>query len=231
MKPDTLRQARLARGWSQTEAAKRLGVYQSYLSMLESGQRPVTPRLARSLMRAYKLPPTLLPVPHELERTATENQVLAEDLASLGYPGFAYLRPRRWKKNPAEVLLTALLQENLEARVVEALTWLPLEYWDMNADWLVEQAKHFDLQNRLGFVVTLAREVAQRVDGDHAPRSVKLRELEQALETSKLARSDTLCQVLTPREREWVMRNRTREAEQWNLLTFWGPDMVRYAVP
>src|SRR5204862_2965596 len=44
---------------------------------------------------------------------------------ALGYPGFTHLRPRRWAlKNPAEVLLAALAQDDLEPRLVEALPWL-----------------------------------------------------------------------------------------------------------
>lgn len=228
MKPETLKQARLLRGWSQTEAANRLGVSQSYLAMLEYGERRVTPKLARSMMRVYRLPPTVLPLPGQLQTTRTDNQALAETLAALGYPGFAYLRPHRWKKNPAEVLLTALLQQDLEARVVEALPWLLLQYWNMDLDWLVEQAKRFDLQNRLGFVATLAREVAARLQPHHSPRNARLRQLEAALEKSKLAREDTLNQVSTQREHEWLLQHRTREAAHWNLLTPWSPDMLRY---
>jgi hypothetical protein len=52
---------------------------------------------------------------------------LATELASLGYPGFAYLKSRG-KKNPAEVLLSALSSNHLEARLVEALPWILLKY-------------------------------------------------------------------------------------------------------
>jgi transcriptional regulator with XRE-family HTH domain len=38
MQAQTLRRARLARGWTESEAAARLGVSQSYLAMLEGGE-------------------------------------------------------------------------------------------------------------------------------------------------------------------------------------------------
>jgi transcriptional regulator with XRE-family HTH domain len=117
-----LRLARVAKGLSQVQAAARLRVSQPYLAMLETGSRPLTRQLARRVMKVYDLPATVLPL-SELgslqARSGTEG--LARDLAALGYPGFAHLRPRHWTpKNPSEVLLTALAQDHLEARLVGA---------------------------------------------------------------------------------------------------------------
>ncbi|MBI3030732.1 MAG: helix-turn-helix transcriptional regulator, partial [Candidatus Rokubacteria bacterium] len=181
MNSTDLRIARLARGLSQVEAAARLRVSQPYLAMLERGQRRLTPELALRAMRLYELPPTTLPhadlgVPPR--RAAAE--ALARDLAALGYAGLGHLRPRHWKpKNPGQVLLTALAQEDLESRLVEALPWLVLVFWPLDEAWLVREAKLRDLQNRLGFVVTLARRCAER-RGDE-PRAQALRGLEAVL--------------------------------------------------
>jgi transcriptional regulator with XRE-family HTH domain len=60
MNSEQLKRARTERGWSQQEAANRLGVTQAYLSMLESGQRS-TASLSRKLMQVYRLSPTVLP--------------------------------------------------------------------------------------------------------------------------------------------------------------------------
>ncbi len=156
MKPNDLKLARLARGLSQTQASTRLGLSQPYLAMLESGKRPLTRKLARQMMQVYGLRPTVLPPGDQAEAPprADASRFLAESLSTLGYRGFRHLRSKRWKKNPAEVLLAALVQEELDPRVVEALPWLLLKYWDMSPSWLGEQAKLHDLQNRLGFVVT-----------------------------------------------------------------------------
>ncbi len=155
---------------------------------------------------------------------------MAEELAALGYEGFAYLRRRRWRKNPAEVLLTALAQHDLEARVVEGLPWLLLKYPELDMAWLVQQAKVRDLQNRLGFVATLAREAAEKIRPLDTSRVEYLRELEMTLEPSRLAREDTLCRAtLKPVERDWLSKNRSPEAKRWGLLTDWRVEYLPYA--
>jgi transcriptional regulator with XRE-family HTH domain len=224
-----LRTGRLAKGLSQVEAAMRLEVSQPYLAMLESGKRRLTPDLARRAVRVYGLPPTALPHSElTLLRTRTAAEALVRDLAALGYPGFTYLRPRTWRpKNPGEVLLTALAQEDLESRLVEALPWLVLTFWPLNQERLVREAKLLDLQNRLGFVVTLARRLAER-RGDQ-PRARALRDLETVLERSRLAREDTLCRASLPEaERRWLVEHRPAEATHWNVLTDWTVDALRY---
>ncbi|MBI3104904.1 MAG: helix-turn-helix transcriptional regulator, partial [Candidatus Rokubacteria bacterium] len=177
-----LRTARLAKGLTQVQAAVRLGLSQPYLAMIESGRRRLTPDLARRAMRLYGLSPSLLPpVAPASPRRPLAAGALARDLAALGYPGLAHLRPRRWTpRNPGEVLLAALAQDNLEARLVEALPWLLWRFWPLDRDWLVREAKLQDLQNRLGFVATLARRLADR--GGDAPKGRALRELEAALD-------------------------------------------------
>src|SRR5436853_544688 len=78
--------------------------------------------------------------------SAEDNENLASDLAALGYPGLSYLKPKR-TKGPAEVLLSALRAKNLDARLVEALPWVLLEYPDMDWKWLVNETKQHELQN------------------------------------------------------------------------------------
>ena len=224
-----LRSARLAKGLSQVQAATRLGVSQPYLAMLESGKRRVTPDLARRAMKVYNLPPTALPPAESVSlRARTTAEALASDLALLGYPGLAYLRRAGWTpRNPAEVLLTALSQEDLESRLVEALPWLVGTFWPLDQEWLVRQAKLLDLQNRLGFVVTLARRVAERA-GDQL-RARALKALETVLERSRLAREDTLCKTSLPEpERRWLAEHRPEDAKRWNVLTDWTADGLRY---
>lgn len=230
MKQEDLKQARRQRGWTQAQAAGRLGVSQPYLSLLESGKRHLPLALVRRARRVYGLPPTVLPpVALSPERPLPDNQAVAEELASLGYGPYAYLRARRRLKNPAEVLLAALAKNDLEARLVEALPWLLLEFGEkLNTNWLVEQAKLHNLQNRLGFVVTLARELAEASPGLRH-QAQRLGALETTLEGSRLAKEDTLCEGSLPQaKRQWLRENRPPEATQWNLLTAWRPEHVRY---
>jgi transcriptional regulator with XRE-family HTH domain len=229
MNPTNLKAGRLAKGLSQVEAGRRLKVSQSYLAMLEGGVRRLTPELARRAMQVYDLTPTALP-PSELNVASNETaETLAGDLAALGYPGLAYLRPRNWKpKNPSEVLLSALAREDLESRLVEALPWLVLTFWPLDHDWLVREAKLRDLQNRLGFVVALARRLAERA-GDQ-PRAQTLEGFETVLERSRLAREDTLCRASLPEaEQRWLVEHRSPEAKRWNVLSDWTADALRFA--
>ncbi len=228
MNSSDLKAGRSAKGLSQMQAATRLGVSQPYLAMLESGRRRLTPELARRAMKVYDLPPTVLPPSELLSRHRVHAEALANDLAALGYPGFAYLRPRNWKpKNPSGVLLAALAQDDLEARLVEALPWLVLRYWPLDREWLVREAKLRDLQNRLGFVVSLARRLAERARDERKARA--LNELETELERSRLAREDTLCKASLPEpERRWLAENRPEEAKHWNVLADWTIDALRY---
>jgi transcriptional regulator with XRE-family HTH domain len=215
---EQLKRVREERRWNQQEAAARLGVTQAYLSMLERGQRRPSSSLTRRLMQVYELPPTVLPA-HELKQNVSAD-FLARELALFGYPGFAHLRRGGRKMNPAEFLLTALAQPNLEARVAEGLPWLVLRYPDMPVDWLVKEARANNLQNRLGFVVTLAKEAVQKHD---------LQPLEQMLADSKLAKEDSFCKQLNDPERRWLKEHSSKEAQAWNLLSDMRPDSLRYA--
>jgi hypothetical protein len=121
-------------------------------------------------------------------------------------------------RNPAQLLFYALNQSDLDTRVVEALPWITSKYIDMDWDWLVGRAKQHDRQNRLGFVVTLARALAEK-SGDSA-RSDILKQHRELLDLSRLVREDTLCHdSMTKAERKWLQNNRPPEARHWNLLT------------
>ena len=151
------------------------------------------------------------------------------DLAALGYPVFAYLRTRV-QKNPAVVLLEALDEPNLDARVAEGLPWLTLTYVDMDWDWLVRNVKVRDRQNRLGFAVSLASEVAQ--SKNDTERARKLRQWLDVLESARLAREDTFCHdSMTQAERRWLRQHRSPVAEHWNLLTDMKGEHFAYASP
>lgn len=224
-----LKEARRRAGWSQQRAAAELGVSQSYLSMMETGGRKLTQDLTRKVVRAYRLSLSSLP-PSEEYRVPTQvsPQHLAEELAALGYPGFAYLRRSKPPKHPGEVLLTALATEHLEARLFEALPWLVLRYWDIDKDWLVAQARVHNLQNRLGFVVSLAGSAAHRSGVMNVERDSALSSLESMLSYSLLAREETLGRPVSNAELSWLRKHRSKQAREWNLLTNWRPEVLRY---
>jgi transcriptional regulator with XRE-family HTH domain len=236
MSGNELKELRRKRGWTQVTAAKRLGLSQPYLVLLEAEKRRMNERLTRKAVRVYGASPVMLPVFEGNARMESLRSLrddrrddrLAKELAALGYPGFAYMKGGR-KKNPMEVLLTALAKPNLEARQVEALPWVLLTYPQMNADELVTRARSKSLTNKLGFVVGLARQVAERTDLT-SPRVLKLRQLERELSESRLVKEETLGQEdsLTVREKDWLRENRPEEARYWNLLTKWKPEHLAY---
>ncbi len=207
---------------TQVEAARALGVSQTYLSLLEKGKRPLTDDLRSKAVRAFRLPASDVPAGHDLSdvRAVTDAQ-LASDLATLGYPGFSHLKKSE-PKNPAVVLLSALKADNREARAVEALPWVVLTFPDMDWPQLIKAAKVNDLQNRLGFVTAVAREVAE--SRSDAATAVRLRSFKTELENSMLAREGTLCnERMTQAERRWLADNRPETAKRWRLLTDLSP--------
>jgi transcriptional regulator with XRE-family HTH domain len=211
-----LKTGRLSALWTQQKAASRFGLTQAYLSMVEQGRRPVTPRLAARAMKVFDLPPTALPLESDNSLQWNERE-LKSDLGALGYPGFAYLA-KKPTRNPAQLLFHALDQPDLEPRVVEALPWLASAYPNMDWEWLTRQAKLNDRQNRLGFVVALAGELANKA-GDRQ-RSQSLAKHRGSLDRSRLVQEDTLCHdSMTQAERKWLQKNRPPEARHWNLLT------------
>lgn len=228
MTNEQFKSGRLKAGLTQLQAAMRLGVSQPYLSQLEKGQRPVTAELARSAAALYRLPATALPVPETApEGAAADPAQLARQLSGLGYPGFAHLRPR--KANPAAVVLEALLLKDLEVRLAEALPWVLLTYPDLDWSWLVRHAKLQDAQNRLGFLVAVAKNLAA-TRAEFQPALRQLTAVEQRLERARLAREDTLCRESMPAaERRWLETNRSPLARHWNLLTGLTPDQLSYA--
>jgi hypothetical protein len=88
---------------------------------------------------------------------------------------------------------------------------------DLDWAWLVREAKVDDLQNRLGFLVSVARQLAElRGESEAAER---LAEQEQALEGSRLQREGAFRESLTGAERRWFRENRSPHARHWNMLS------------
>jgi len=225
-----LRAAREKAGWTQVNLARRLRVTQAYLSLMESGKRRVPPRLARQLTPLLDLPPTMLPVTTTSAwKDRPTNDWFEAQLARLSYPGYAYRKRPGPMRHPAEVLLAGLAFDDLEPRLVEALPWLLLRHEGLDVGRLVAEAKARDLQNRLGFMVALARQVAERRK-EFERRLPDLRRFEEALEPSRLAREETFGQGHAhERLREWLRRERSDAARYWNLLTDLKVEHLPYA--
>jgi hypothetical protein len=139
----------------------------------------------------------------------------------------SHLRPGR-KRNPADVLLSALSADDLDSRLAEALPWVVWKYPEMEWSRLASAAKVNDLQNRLGFVTSVARRLAE--SRGEADKAALLGRQEALLERSRLVREDTLCHSsLTRSERRWLDERRPAEARHWGLLTDLSPEHLSYA--
>ena len=222
-----LTQYRKQSGLTQDKAARLLGVSQTYLSLLEGGERPLTEQLKRKVVRVFNVELTKLPAKMSSYKILkTSDDQLTSDLATLGYLGFSHWKKSR-RKNPADVLLSALNSPKRDARIVEALPWVVLNFPDMEWDNLVMVAKAYGLQNRLGFVTNVARSVAEFRGNLKA--AARLERQEKELKHDKLEREETLCnETMTNAERNWLQTQRPDAAKQWNLLTGLLPQHLRY---
>lgn len=220
MTPAQAKRARKAAGLTQERAAAKLHLTQAYLSMLERGKRPITPALAERLAKVYGL----RPVKSSVKWTEDE---MARQLGGLGYPGFAYLRSKR-KASACHLVAWALQQETLDARLVEGLPWVLLHHeQSLDWAWLVQDAKLANAQNRLGFLMSLACEAAERLGKEDLAR--RFRFLLRELEPSRLAAEDTFFgPVRTERMREWLREQQSSEARHWGMLTDVTVGTLRY---
>lgn len=217
MTPRQLKDGRLAASLTQARAAVRLGLSQPYLSQLERGRRDVTTTVAVAAAKLYRLPPTALAPPVDPPAVPTESESLAHQLAALGYPGYGHLR-KSPLVNPALVALNCVSKEDLDGRVAEAMPWVLAHYPELDWPWLLAQAKLRNVQNRLGFLVMVARNVAERRSDNVAAK--KLSWVETELEPARLAAETTLGRESMPEaEKAWLRRHRSAEARHWSVLS------------
>jgi hypothetical protein len=153
---------------------------------------------------------------------------LQRKLAALGYPGFEHVRSKA-VSNPAEVVLNAVVEPDLDTRLTEALPWVLSTYTDLNWEWLRDRAKLNNAQNRLGYLVHLAEQTARALpEGQSAVRV--LSRWENELEEARLAREGTLCRdSMSEPERNWLRANRPEAAAHWSLLTGLTTEQLPYA--
>ncbi len=191
--------------------------------------REASRELACKAAQLYELPPTALPLAEPLDSWEARPDELQRELAWLGYPGFEHVRAgAKTLSNPAEVLLRAVTERDLDTRLVEALPWVLSTFTDLNWEWLRDRAKLRNAQNRLGYLVHLAKEAASGLREDHKAVPV-LSKWEQELEEARLAREGTLCRdSMSPAERAWLKTNRPAAAH-WSLLTSLTAEQLPYA--
>ena len=107
-------------------------------------------------------------------------------------------------------MFAALKKENLDTRTAEALPWLVFSFPEMDWERVTKFARMFDLQNRLGFVVSLAKQIAgKKAD---AIKKMIFSKVEKSLENSRLFREDVLGnKSLTTAEKNHLKTNRPKD--------------------
>jgi Helix-turn-helix len=213
---------------TQVEAAAALRVSQPYLSQLEKGVREAGRGLVLKAIRVYRLSPAALPVRDSIHVKSVRSHDIQRELASLGYPGFEHIRAKPLS-NPAEVVFRVVAETDLDTRLVEAVPWVLATYTDLDWEWLRDQVKLRNAQNRLGYLVHLATETAAaRPDDAHAVRI--LSRWQDELDEARLVREGTLCRESMPAaERAWVRTNRPSAAAHWRVLTTLSAEQLPYA--
>lgn len=216
-----LRTTREGLGLTQQVAARRWGVSQTYLSLMEAGKRSVPQRLAKRLAGHEPSLATALPLTSDRLEVADHARLLG----TLGYPGFVYLAAKRKVTNPAALVMSALQAPQVPARVTEALPWLLVTFPHLDWKWLVDHAKLANRQNRLGYLVVLARQLAER---SNSATAAVLQKVEHVLEEARLVKEDSLGRTLTAAERRFLREHRPPAAAHWNLLTTLKVEDLRY---
>ena len=148
-----VRAARERLGLTQQQAARRWRLSQPYVSLVEHDKRPTPHRLAspwRTLSPRWLLGCPFKPVRPSLT-TCRCSSVLSVIRDSGTSPRRAMSRIQR------VVALAALRTPVVPARVTEALPWLLVTFVNLDWGWLLDNAKLSNVQNRLGFLVHLAK--------------------------------------------------------------------------
>lgn len=155
-------------------------------------------------------------------RRDLQSRAMADALNLLGHPGFRtlfYEIDEEPAPDPAVALVAILACDDLEERIVEAAPWIVLRFEHMDWEWLIREACARQVQNRLGFVVNLAAQIAAE-GGVEKERLIQLTRLEERLFEFRLDKEDTLCaRRMSAEEKRSLREARTSEARQWGLIT------------
>lgn len=147
---------------------------------------------------------------------------MADALMLLGHPGFRtlfYEIEDEPAPDPGVVLIAILSCEDLDRRIVEAAPWIILRFEHLDWEWIIREARARQVQNRLGFLVNLAAQVAAD-NYFEQERLIFLTRLEERLFECRLDKEDSLCaKRQAAAERQRLRDTRSSEARQWGLLT------------
>jgi len=149
---------------------------------------------------------------------------LTQWVTRLGYPGF--VTTPAFVPDP-ERLATKTLQRafkvrTLHPRLVEALTWVAMEFWALDWESVTRTALAAGTQNRLGYLLDLAREEAAHQN--RAVASARLAAVQRGLEASRSDQEDEFFEAFgSELERQFVLARRPPAAAFWRMCTDYTP--------
>lgn len=151
-------------------------------------------------------------------------------LRALGDPGFfspfSGLEMQHEQHDPAVGLMAALACDRIEEPIVEALPWLFLRYEHLDWTWLVAEARRRGVQNRLGFVVSLALRASASSLG--MGWFTRLAAIEEELYACRNAREETRWLRVAPSRRSWLETRRSDEVAPWGVPLTLRPADLRF---
>ena len=207
MTGNRMQQFRQNSGWNQARLAARLGVAQAYVSMME--REDVRCRIAwRGGAICFSCRPRFCRCPDKGAGQTGRRGLDCRESRPVGISWFQVFVQARTKTASCRASSPGIGPPAARTEASEALAWLLLQFEDLDAAWLVGEAESPDLQNRLGFTVSLARNVAH-----HSPefghRSRSLKALEEKLKPSRLANEGTFGGgEMSQGMPAWVRKNR-----------------------
>jgi hypothetical protein len=124
------------------------------------GYRPLPARLVSLAVRKLHLAPTALPMlpPLATQFAPVAPDELASALARLGSRD-SDTKQARGGIQPAFLVAGTLVHLDLEVRIVEALPWILSKFHDLDWIWLIAQCRLLNVQNQLGYLIVLARQL------------------------------------------------------------------------
>ena len=156
-------------------------------------------------------------------------RALKDALGALGYPGFRTLfsgLEAEEGHDPSVVLMAALACDRIEESMLEALPWLVLRFEHLDWRWLIGEVRRRGVQNRLGFVVSLALRAGAGMLG--MERLTRLAAVEEELFACRLEREETRWPRVAPARRPVLAARRGEEAVQWGVPSLLRPVDLRF---
>lgn len=203
----------------QKGVAERMGVSQSVISKIEAGTREPTATELWKLAILYKKPLSYFFAEEKIRPLFITEEIVVWHIDHYGYKLLVSRKVNAAKfQISLEETILAVLQWFSSPRLLESLPIL-LCFNDVDADELYESAVKEGLQNKLGFIVSIAMECVKGMSKNDNIQ--ELSRLRKKLEWMKLAREESFNEHIDEMSEatlDYLRKTRDPLASKWNLL-------------